>query len=51
MTTTFKNGLGKFDTGFYYYCFRLDGRQFRGIDEWRRTKRIPFEYHHEDHLT
>lgn len=30
MTTTFKNGLGKYDTGFYYYCFRLDGRQFRG---------------------
>lgn len=30
MTTTFKNGLGKYDTGFYYYCFRLDGREFRG---------------------
>lgn len=30
MATTFKNGLGKYQTGFYYYCFRLDGRQFKG---------------------
>lgn len=30
MATTYKNGLGKHSTGVYYYCFRLDGRQFKG---------------------
>ncbi len=30
MATTYKHGLGKHTTGTYYYCFRLDGRQFKG---------------------
>jgi integrase len=30
MATTYRNALGKHSTGVYYYCFRLEGRQFKG---------------------
>ena len=30
MTTTFKNGLAKHPSGHYHYCFRINGRQFKG---------------------
>ena len=30
MTTTFKNGLAKHPSGYYHYCFRINGRQFKG---------------------
>lgn len=28
--TTFKNGLAKHESGFYHYCFRHEGMQFKG---------------------
>ncbi len=37
MTTTFKDGLGKHPNGFFYYCFRIDGKQHKGST---RTKEI-----------
>jgi integrase len=30
MTTTFKDGLGKHPNGFFHYCFRIEGKQFKG---------------------
>nr|WP_320131699.1 site-specific integrase [uncultured Holophaga sp.] len=30
MLTTFKNGLAKHESGTYHYCFRLNGKQYKG---------------------